>query len=338
MRRRMPPPVRRKTLVLVLALGAALAFVAVAYAGNGGFAPETPHSPNASRINDSYKWIAIFTGAIFVLVEGALIWFIIRYRRRGRPRTAEGPQIHAHTRLELIWTVIPVLILAAILGFVFYELPGIQDVPAARAQGGPLRIRVDAHQFYWQFTYPNNAISIDELHVPVHRVVQVDIYSQDVDHSWWIPELGGKFDAIPGQHTQTWFKADEVGTYRGRCGEFCGVFHAEMAARVRVERPSDYASWLSTRAATELGRSEWEGSCAKCHGLQGQGGYGPAIANSALLIQPVGLRELLLNGQNRIAPISSYMPPVGRGWNNRQFAALSLYLRRNIYKAAPNGG
>ena len=331
-------PVRRKTLVLVLALGAALAFVAVAYAGNGGFAPETPHSPNAQRINDSYKWIAIFTAAIFVVVEGALIWFIIRYRRRGRPRTAEGPQIHAHTRLELIWTGIPVLILVAILGFVFYELPGIQDVPAARAQGGPLRIRVDAHQFYWQFTYPNNAISIDELHVPAHRVVQVDIYSQDVDHSWWIPELGGKFDAIPGQHTQTWFKADEVGTYRGRCGEFCGVFHAEMAARVRVERPSDYASWLSTRAATELGRSEWEGSCAKCHGLQGQGGYGPAIASSALLIQPVGLRQLLLNGQNRIAPISSYMPPVGRGWNNRQFAALSLYLRRNIYKAAPNGG
>jgi cytochrome c oxidase subunit 2 len=334
----MPPPVRRKTLVLVLALGAALAFAAVAYAGNGGFAPETPHSPNAQRINDSYKWIAIFTTAILVVVEGALIWFIIRYRRRGRPRTAEGPQLHAHMRLELIWTVIPVLILAAILGFVFYELPGIQDVPAARAQGGPLRIRVDAHQFYWQFTYPNNAISIDELHVPVDRVVQVDIYSQDVDHSWWIPELGGKFDAIPGQHTQTWFKADEVGTYRGRCGEFCGVFHAEMAARVRVERPSDYASWLSTRAATELGRSEWEGSCAKCHGLQGQGGYGPAIANSALLIQPVGLRQLLLNGQNRIAPISSYMPPVGRGWNNRQFAALSVYLRRNIYKAAPNGG
>jgi len=331
-------PVRRKTLVLVLALGAALAFVAVAYAGNGGFAPETPHSPNASRINDSYKWIAIFTTAIFVLVEGALIWFIIRFRRRGRPRTAEGPQIHAHTRLELIWTGIPVLILAAILGFIFYELPGIQDVPAARAQGGPLRIRIDAHQFYWQFTYPNKAISIDELHVPVNRVVQVDIYSQDVDHSWWIPELGGKFDAIPGQHTQTWFKADEVGTYKGRCGEFCGVFHAEMAARVQVEQPSNYASWLSTRAAAELGRSEWEGSCAKCHGLEGQGGYGPAITNSALLIQPVGLRQLLLNGQNRISPISSYMPPVGRGWTNRQFAALSLYLRRNIYKAAPNGG
>src|SRR5437870_7084902 len=110
----MPPPVRRKTLVLVLAFGAALAVTTVAYAGNGGFAPLTPHSPNARRINDSYVWISIFTGAIFVLVEGALILFIVKYRRRGRPRTAEGPQIHGATRLELIWTAIPVLILAAI--------------------------------------------------------------------------------------------------------------------------------------------------------------------------------------------------------------------------------
>src|SRR6266536_5729923 len=113
----MPPPVRRKTLVLVLALGAALAFAAVAYAGNGGFAPETPHSPNAARINDSYKWIAIFAALIFVVVEGALLWFVFRYRRAGRPRTVEGPQIHGATKLELIWTVIPVLILAAILSF-----------------------------------------------------------------------------------------------------------------------------------------------------------------------------------------------------------------------------
>src|SRR5438552_13778976 len=165
----MPPPVRRKALVLVLALGAALALTAVAYAGNGGFGPPTPHSPNARRINDSYVWISIFTGAIFVLVEGALILFIVKYRRRGRPRTAEGPQIHGATRLELIWTAIPVLILAAIASFIFYKLPGIKDVPAAKAQGGPLDVRIDAHQFYWQVTYPSGVVSIDEPHVPVNR-------------------------------------------------------------------------------------------------------------------------------------------------------------------------
>src|SRR5512133_3682381 len=202
MDRRMPRPVRRKTLVLMLALGAALAFAAAAYAGNGGFAPETPHSPNAQDINDSYKWLAICTGAIFVLVEGTLVWFIVRYRRRGRRRDAEGPQLHGATRLELIWTAIPVLILAAIAGFIFYKLPGIKNVPEAKAQGGPLVIRVDAHQFYWQFTYPSGAISIDEMHVPVHRVVRVDIYSHDVVHRWWIHALGGKSDAIQGPQTQ----------------------------------------------------------------------------------------------------------------------------------------
>src|SRR6266536_4810458 len=164
----MPRPVRRKTLVLVLALGAALALVAAAYAGNGCFAPETPHSPNAERINDSYQWIAIFAAAILVLVEGALIWFVIRYRRAGRARTAEGPQIHGATRLELIWTAVPVLILAAIASFIFYKLPGIEDVPSAKAEGGPLRVRVDAHQFYWQFTYPGGQISIYELHAPLN--------------------------------------------------------------------------------------------------------------------------------------------------------------------------
>jgi cytochrome c oxidase subunit 2 len=338
MDRRMPPPVRRKTLVLVVALGALLAFAAVAYAGNGGFAPETPHSPNASRINDSYKWIAIFAALIFVVVEGALLWFVFRYRRGGRPRTAEGPQIHAHTRLELIWTLIPVLILGAILSFVFYELPGIEDVPSAKAEGGPLRIQVDAHQFYWQFKYPNGAISIDELHVPVARTVRVDIVSHDVDHSWWVPELGGKFDAIPGRSTHTWFKTERAGSYRGRCGEFCGVFHAEMRALVIAEPKQEYESWLAGTAAQTLGRGEWAGVCAKCHGPQGQGGYGPAIANNTLLTQTAGLRRLLVEGQNQIKPISSYMPPVARGWNDRQFNALFAYVKQNIYKAAPSGG
>src|SRR6266566_4451597 len=138
----MPPPVRRNALVLVLALGVALALTAVAYAGNGGFAPPTPHSPNAKRINDSYVWISIFTGAIFVLVEGALIAFVFKYRRRGRPRTAEGPQIHGATRLELIWTAIPVVILATIAGFVLVKLPGINGADSAKAAGPPLIVKV----------------------------------------------------------------------------------------------------------------------------------------------------------------------------------------------------
>jgi cytochrome c oxidase subunit 2 len=334
----MPPPVRRKFTALVLVLGAMLALASVAYAGNGGFAPETPHSPNADRINDSYKWIALFAFAILVLVEGALILFVVRYRRGKRARTAEGPQIHGATRLELIWTAIPVLILVAIASFILYKLPGIKDVPSASAGQQTLRIQVDAHQFYWQFTYPDGTVSVDELHAPVNRVVRIDIDSHDVDHSWWIPELGGKFDAIPGQDTHTWFKADRVGTYKGRCGEFCGVLHAEMAAEVVIQSRSDYDSWLSSQDELALGKAEWEGACAKCHGLTGRGGYGPAIFNSSVLVSSQGLRELLVNGRNQTDPVQNYMPPVARGWNEKQFSALEAYVKQNVYKAGANGG
>jgi len=335
----MPSLVRRKVFVLVLGLGVALAAAGVAYAGNGGFAPVTPHSPNAKRIDDTYLWITIFTAVVCAVVETALLLFICRYRRRGRPRDAEGPQVHGATRLELIWTAIPVVMLAAIVAFVLYELPGIQDIPKARAEGGPLQVRIDAHQFYWQFTYPNGNVSINDLHVPVNRVVQVNIYSQDVDHSWWIPALQGKFDAIPGNPTKTWFKADQVGTYRGQCGEFCGVYHATMRASVVAQSQSEYESYLASLAnPLELGGQEWRGACAQCHALDGSGGYGPAIKNNSTLVQPEGLRTLITQGLNQRAPVANYMPPVARGWTDAQVNALLAYLKARVYKESASGG
>jgi cytochrome c oxidase subunit II len=335
----MPAPVRRKALVLVLAFGAVLAFASVAYADNGGFAPVPPESPGAQNISDTYYWIAGFTGAVFILVEGSLVWFILKYRRRGRDRTVEGPQVHGATRLELIWTVVPVLILAAIVAFVFVKLPGIRDVPSAKAQGGPLNVRIDAHQFYWQFSYPDGQVSINELHVPVNRVVKVDIHSRDVDHSWWVPALQGKFDAIPGETNETWFKAEKPGTYRGQCGEFCGVYHATMKARVIAQSQGDYEAFLQSTEDTQvLGRQEWQGVCASCHALDGTGGYGPNIQSNSLLVSADGLRTLLTSGLNQAAPVANYMPPVGKGWTDAQLKALMAYVKAHVYKAGTNGG
>ena len=328
---------RRRLIAVCLVAGAALFLVAAATAGNGGFAPETPHSPNASRINDSYKLIALFTGLILILVEAALITFVVRYRRRGRPRDAEGPQVRGHTRLELIWTALPVLILAAIGGYVFYKLPGIKDVPKARAAGDQIAVRVDAHQFYWQFTYPNGAVSIDELHAPVNKVVTLTINSHDVDHSWWVPELGGKFDAIPGKTNHTWFRTNRLGTYRGQCGEFCGIFHAAMQARVVVEPQADYQSWLSTQAKAQLGRSEWVGVCAKCHGLKGQGDYGPKITGSPILTDRGQLETIVRNGRDQ-SNIPGVMPPVADGWSKQQLDALFTYLGSHVVGGGGGGG
>jgi cytochrome c oxidase subunit II len=328
--------VRRPALVDPRVLGAALALAGAAAAGNAGFAPPTPRSPNASRINDAYDLIAIPTGIVLILVEAALIVFVIRYRRGRRPRTAEGPQLHGSTRLELIWTAIPVVILAGISAFVLYKLPGIKNVPKASAGNGPIAVRIDAHQFYWQFTYPNGAVSIDRLHAPVGRVVTLDIHSQDVAHSWWIPELDGKFDAIPGKVNHTWFRADQIGSYRGQCGEFCGVFHAAMSADVKVESAQDYAAWVQTGAAADLGRSEWVGSCAKCHGLSGTGDYGPQIASSPLLTDRTALQSLLESGRDQ-PNVPGVMPPVGRGWSDRQLDALLAYVQKNIAAGATGG-
>jgi len=318
-------------LPLFLVSVAVLVTAGVAAAANGGFTPEYAHSPNAQRISTAYYLILGFTGAIFVLVETALVVFIWKYRSRGRPRTAEGPQVHGHTRLELIWTVIPVVILAVIGIFVFYELPGISDVPAASA-GDRVNITVEGHQFYWQFDYPNGARSIGDLHVPVDKVVYLTIVSPDVNHSWWIPQLGGKTDAIPGKTNHTWFKANRPGTYIGQCAEFCGTFHEAMRARVIATTASEYESYVSSAARKDLGRSEFQGVCATCHGMQGQGAYGPNVSANPLLVQPSGIAPIVRNGFGK-------MPPVGEGWSDAQIKALVQYAKAKIFKgAAASGG
>lgn len=308
----------------------ALATAGVAAAANGGFTPVDAHSPNAHHILTSYYLILGFTVAIFIIVETALVVFIVKYRSRGRSREIEGAQVHGNTRLELIWTALPAIILAIIGLFVFWQLPKIADVPKASASDR-LNITVEGHQYYWQFDYPNGARSIGDLHVPAHTVVYLTITSPDVAHSWWIPQLGGKTDAIPGRTNHTWFKADKEGTFVGQCAEFCGLFHEAMHATVIATSEAEYRDWLAGAASSDLGRSEFQGVCATCHGMTGQGGYGPALDTNAIITQPVGLTSIVRNGRGK-------MPAVGAGWTPEQMQALLVYLRTHIYKGATASG
>jgi cytochrome c oxidase subunit II len=329
-------PVRRKLpiAVLVCALLGVVAAGAAA-AGNGGLAPPSPASPNAGRIRDAYWLIAIFTGAVFVVVEAALIVFVIRFRRRGRSRSEEGPQIHGSTRLELIWTVIPVVILAVIASFVFYKLPGIKDVPSASA-AQRLDIAVEGRQFYWEFRYPNGVVSLDRLRVPVGEVVTLDVTAPafDVIHSWWIPRLGGKLDAIPGKMNHTWFRAERPGIYRGQCAELCGLFHATMTARVEAMPRDEFQRWYASEAAaqkagtSDLGEQTFQGACLKCHNLSGAALYGPSLGGNPLLKDRAGLTRLVQSG-------GTLMPPVGKGWPDSQLKALLDYTSK---LEAPSGG
>jgi cytochrome c oxidase subunit II len=324
--------VRRKLLALAVVGVAVLATAGIAAAANGGFTPQHAHSPNAHRINDAYWLVMGFTVAIFILVEGLLVAFIVKYRSRGRSRTIEGSQVHGHSRIEVVWTAIPLVIITIIFGFVFYKLPGISSAPKASASSGAdIAIKVDAHTFYWQFTYPNGATSIDELHLPVGKVAELSIHSEDVNHSWWIPQLGGKTDAIPGRTNHTWYQPDKTGTFYGQCAEFCGLFHERMLGRVVVTSEADYQSFVSAGAAKELGKAEWVGVCAKCHGMQGEGDYGPPLASSPTITQPATLESLLHKG-------GILMPAVGNNWSREQFRALESYLKTSIYKGASTSG
>jgi cytochrome c oxidase subunit 2 len=317
----MPPSVRRGVLVVFVAISGALLAAGAAAAGNGGLLPPEAHSPNAHRINQAYIFVLVFTGIIFFVVEGALVAFAVRYRRGKRARTAEGPQIHGATRLEIIWTVVPVVILATIGAFIFVILPGISGPPAANA-ANETNVTVEGRQFYWMFHYPNGAISIGTMVAPADQVVHEAVVSPDgdVNHSWWVPNLGGKIDAIPGKTNHTWFKA-AGGTYIARCAELCGVQHALMTGHVTVVPRSHYNAFIADRKANPgsiaLGKEEFDYVCSNCHRLDTRY-IGPALRRNPLLHDRKGIETILRKGVG-------LMPAVGSDWTDEQIDALIAY-------------
>jgi cytochrome c oxidase subunit 2 len=269
---------------------------------------------------------------IFILVEAALILFIVRFRSRGRDRSQEGAQIHGATRLETASTIVPVLILAGITAFVFVKLPTIKDVPPATAGGNPLNIRVEGHQYYWQFVYPDGQVSVRRMAVPVGQVVTLDVVSNDVIHSWWAPALGGKIDAIPGRVNHTWFKAKRIGSYEVRCAELCGLEHAHMTGFVDVVSEADYRRFLTahTGASAALGKEIFDGVCATCHGLAGEGDYGPKLVGNGIVGVPAAVEPILRKG-------GKLMPPVGAAWSPEMMQAATTYLKQRFGGGAGGG-
>jgi cytochrome c oxidase subunit 2 len=259
-------------LALALALLGALVLAPGAFAGL--FAPPPGRSPNANQINSLYKITLYIALVIFVAVEGALGYALWRFRAR---KGAVAAQIHGNTRLEIGWTVGAALILVVLSTITFIKLPSIQNPPnsgpdgdALGAESGELYATADRHlppnrksleitvigrQYIWQYIYPgaNNAdglgapYSYEEMVVPTNTTVTLNIVSEDVVHSWWIPALGGKFQAVPGYHNYGWFKIDKPGVFHGQCANLCGRGHARMIATVRAIPPAQFDAWLANQ-------------------------------------------------------------------------------------------
>jgi cytochrome c oxidase subunit 2 len=273
---RSPATSRRRRLAAAVLLALALVLVLTGTAFADAITPESGGSSNADEIDSLYKLILAVAVVIFIGVEGALFYSLFKFRAR---KGAVAAQIRGNTRLEIGWTVGAALILVVLAVFTFAKLSSIRNPPNSGRNGlqladgalvaaGPTRrlppngkslnVCVNGQQYIWRYTYANDCgnapldsvFSYEEMVVPVDTTVTVDINAQDVAHSWWIPKLGGKFDAIPGYTNHTWFKIDAKNVnrvFRGQCAELCGRNHANMTAEVKAVTPSEFERWLDQR-------------------------------------------------------------------------------------------
>ena len=243
-----------------LTIALALGLIFVSGCGlPGGLSPifPTPVSPNGQGIYKLYELISIPAVAIFVLVEVLLVIIVLRFRRSRQKPGYVPPQVHGNTPLEIAWTLGPLAIVLAIAGLSFAELQtdfaisGTTIAPGA----GPtdLEITVTAYQFGWDYDYPQG-FTVNEVGnvqgnvvpfvVPVGKLVRLRIRSRDVIHSWWVPAITGKTDAVPGYDNFTWFRIDRPGQWRGQCAELCGVGHASMIIIVKAVPQAEFNQWV----------------------------------------------------------------------------------------------
>jgi cytochrome c oxidase subunit 2 len=274
-----PAHIRSRRRLFALTLLAALTgILTLAGVASADFwTPESGGSPQADSIDNLYKIILAVAAVVFFGVEGVLLYSVIKFRAR---KDAVPAQIRGNTRLEIGWTLGAAVILVILAVVTFGMLGDIRNPPNSDADGFPTRaienvqnasayqprppsgkalnIEVNGQRYAWRYTYPdadtntlNNVFSYETMYVPTKTTVTLTIKAQDVAHSWWIPQLGGKFDAIPGHLNFTWFKIAKPGVYKGQCAELCGRNHADMVAKVVAVSPAAFKAWLA-RKKTEI--------------------------------------------------------------------------------------
>ena len=218
-----------------------------------------PGSMLGAEIDSIYYMILVITGVIFLLVEAALVLFIVRYRHKEGRRAS---YVHGHTKTEIVWTLIPLVL---VLWIVFASMNVWLEAKASDRTHDPsqaLALRVTAKQFEWNVTYPGLDGKLDtaddftkrnQLQLPVGRDVRVELASEDVIHSFFLPEFRVKQDAVPGMRIPVWFKASAVGEFPLGCAELCGLGHYRMRGTVTVHEPEAFDRWVAEQAATAAG-------------------------------------------------------------------------------------
>jgi len=257
--------------------------------------PLDPRGPQAESIALVYWVLFACAAVVLAIVCGGIIYAGIRFR--DRPGHV-AQQIHGHDTLELIWTVIPTVMVISFTLLSWQRLNYINDVDSGTA----MTVRVEGRQWAWAFTYPDQQmfklqdgstlVTGEQLDIPVGAKVKLELTAKDVIHSFFVPNLGGKKDAVPGHITTMWVQADRPGTYKGQCTEFCGDGHADMLITIVAHPQNEYAAWAKTAVTdanryidpqTRVGREAFlSGACAGCHTVKGTtaaGKVGPDLTH-----------------------------------------------------------
>jgi cytochrome c oxidase subunit II len=266
-----------------------------------------PASHPAESIRTLSILIFAIAGFIFLVVEGVLVYSLIRFRRRdtvAANQSLEPPQVYGSTPIEIAWTAAPLLIVTIIVLVTARTLWDVSvDPPTSKPGDNALFVTVVGRQWWWEYRYdrldgrPLGFITANELHIPASdegkpRPVYLSLNSADVYHSFWVPRLAGKTALIPGRTNSMWFQTHETGLYVGQCAEYCGTQHANMLLRVVVDTPRDFDRWLENErepAVDDPDPLAREGkttflaqSCVNCHRIRGTaaaGSYAPDLTH-----------------------------------------------------------
>jgi cytochrome c oxidase subunit II len=239
-----------------------------------------PHSANAESLYHLSHFVLAITGAIFVVVFSLLAYVMVKFRNRTRDAGREPTQVYGSTQIELAWTVVPILIVVVLFLATARVIHGIQDSPKPTKV---FEVTAIGHQFWWEFRYPTlGIVTANELHIPVNMPAYLKLLSADTDHSFWVPQLGGKTDLIPNRVNEMWIAPQQTGIFLGQCAQYCGTQHAKMLLRVTVESPEEFDAWVRAQKQPAIqdekeaaGRHVFENtSCLNCHAVEGTHGVG----------------------------------------------------------------
>ena len=232
---------RQSTILLAIALGVAAILLLAGCTPSHPQSTFDPAGPVAEKQLTLFYIILWAAVGVFVVVGGILLYAVIRFRRRPGQRTMPA-QTHGNTPLEIGWTIAPAILLVAIAVPTLFYIFDIDKTPPADA----LEVNVTGHQWWWEFEYPElNVVTANEMHIPVNRPVKLNLRSDDVIHSFWVPKLAGKLDVIPRNVNKMKFTANRIETFYGQCAELCGVGHAHMRLRVISESQEDFDAWVA---------------------------------------------------------------------------------------------